>query len=524
LTRHGAGRGIHVPGTGLPTDPAWTELRSGERNMGQTEDILERSVRRCRERHIIIPTFEQMCYPDRIPAGIRDRLSSVGLWDNHPLNLFRICWKNEPVLSGGAFGDVNVLEVPKALTGIEARILVLLAKYFPTGSHKVGPAFGSLVEKLVQGRFDPTRQKALWPSTGNFCRGGAYVASLMSCPSIAVLPEEMSQERFQWLRGLGTEIQSTPGSESNVKEVFDRTEELKRERSDEVVVLNQFSEFGNSLWHYACTGRAIEEVAAKLLSPEERFAALFLTQGSAGTLASGDYLSERFPRIKLCAGEALQCPTMLYNGYGTHRIEGIGDKHVPWIFNVRSIDVAAALDDDHCLRAMRLFNEPAGQSVLRKLKVPEEAIRRLPDLGISGIANLLGCIKIARYFEMGEGDVLITLATDSMDLYLSRLEELRRLSGPYSETQAHMDFERAVAGQSIDFVKELGYWDRKRIHNLKYFTWVEQRGMEDGELTRQWMDETYWKDKYQALEILDEQINEFNRRTGLLSGTDISRL
>lgn len=484
--------------------------------MGYSEEVFRRAIQRCRERNIIIPSFEQMSNPDKIPARMKKKLLSVGLSDLHPANLFRISWKNDPVPSGGGFGDVNVLEVPGELTGLKARILVLLGKYFPTGSHKVGAAFGPLVEKLIQGKFDPIRQKALWPSTGNYCRGGAYVASLLACPSIAVLPEDMSKERFDWLEGMGVEIQATPGSESNVKEVFDRAEQLKRERQNEIVVLNQFSDFGNSVWHYVCTGRAIEEVIRKEMSSGYRFAALFLTQGSAGTLASGDYLRSRFPHVKICAGEALQCPTLLYNGYGAHRIEGIGDKHVPWILNVRNLDAAAAVDDEHCLRTMRLFNEAEGHSALRDAGVPEKAVRQLPDLGISGIANLLGSIKIAKYFEMGEKDILITTATDSMDLYRSRLEEQR--PRPYTKTQAHIDFEGSIRSQSIDFVEELGYWDKKRIHNLKYFTWVEQRGLDERELTRQWEDDTYWREKYQSHMAWDQLINDFNHRTGLVTG------
>ena len=488
--------------------------------MGYSEEALSRSVQRCRERNIVIPTFEQMSHPENIPERIKTNLSSVGLWDVHPANLFRISWKNETIPTGGAFGDVNVFEAPKELTGVKARILVLLGKYFPTGSHKVGATFGPLVEKLIQGKFDPTRHKALWPSTGNYCRGGTYVASLLACPSIAVLPEEMSRERFAWLEDMGAEIQATPGSESNVREVFDRTEQMKKERPNEVVVLNQFSDFGNSVWHYVCTGRAIEEVVRKELEAGYRFAALFLTQGSAGTLASGDYLRNRFPQVKICAGEALQCPTLLYNGFGSHRIEGIGDKHVPWILNVRNLDVAAAVDDNHCMQAMRLFNEPEGHRVLKDAGLPEKTVRRLPDLGISGIANILGSIKVAKYFEMGERDILITIATDSMDLYQSRLEEQRQMYGPYTNTQAHVDFERAIRSQSIDFVKELDYWEKKRIHNLKYFTWVEQRGMDERELTRQWDDEEYWIKKHRSHKAWDRLINDFNSRTGLMNGTN----
>jgi cysteine synthase len=483
--------------------------------MRAAEKILENTIRRCRERNIIIPTYAQMADPERIPAQIREELNSVGLWDLHPRNLFRITWKNEPVPSGGGFGDVNYLEIPQEISGVRARILVLIGKYFPTGSHKVGATFGPLVERLISGRFDPTRQKALWPSTGNYCRGGAFDSALLACPAIAVLPEQMSSERFEWLKEIGAEVFTTPGSESNVKEVYDKTDQLKRERPEEIVVLNQFEEFGNAVWHYACTGPALEEVYHEERTGPQRFAGLFLTQGSAGTLGSADYLREKFPRLKICAGEAWQCPTLLYNGYGEHRIEGIGDKHVPWIHNLRNMDLVAAIDDEKCLRLMRLFNEIKGQELLHSLGVPEETVNRLETLGLSGIANLIGTIKAAKYFEMGSEDILFTVATDSMELYRSRLHEQRKLKGAYSEYQAGCDYDSCIQAITTDHMLEPGYWGKKRMHNLKYFTWVEQRGKDVAELDRQWHDPSYWTEKYLAYLEWDKKIEEFNNRTGL---------
>ena len=314
--------------------------------MKDRQQVLENTIKRCRERNIIIPTYEQMAHPEKIPAKIKKELSQIGLWDLHSWNLFRITWKNEPVKFGGGFGEVNYIELPGELTGVDARIFMLIGKFFPTGAHKVGATFGPLVEKLITGRFDPTTQKALWPSTGNYCRGGAYDSHLLACPSIAVLPEGMSKERFEWLKEIGAEIYPTPGSESNVKEVYDKTKELKAERPDEIVVLNQFEEFGNAVWHYYVTGQAMEEVYEKERKGMQQMRALFLTQGSAGTLGSAEYLREKFPRISVGAGEAKQCPTLLYNGYGAHRIEGIGDKHVPWIHNLKNMDMVVDIDDE----------------------------------------------------------------------------------------------------------------------------------------------------------------------------------
>jgi cysteine synthase len=484
--------------------------------MPTTDQVLENTVRRCRERNIIIPTYREMRNPELIPEGIRAELAGIGLWDLDPRNLFRITWKNEPVASGGGFGGVNFIELPAALTGVSARIVMLIGKYFPTGAHKVGATFGPLVEKLVRGAFDPTTQKALWPSTGNYCRGGAYDAYLLACPSIAVLPEGMSRERFDWLEKVGSEIFATPGSESNVKEIYDKVKQLEAERGDEIVVLNQFEEFGNAVWHYACTGPAMAEVFEQVRGQGQRFAAVCLTQGSAGTLGCADYLREVFPQVKVVAAEALQCPTLLYNGHGAHRIEGIGDKHVPWIHNLRNTDVAVGIDDEACMRLMRLFNEPAGRGYLVEAGVDPELVARLDLMGISCIANLLTAVKTAKYFELTSDDVVFTVATDSMDMYASRLAEERAAHGELTAARAEALHERYLLGASIDHVLELSYWDRKRLHNLKYFTWVEQQGKSVEELDAQWHDPHYWSNRLGAWREWDERIEAFNDRTGLL--------
>ncbi len=479
------------------------------------EDQLERTAQRCRERNIIIPTFEEMKHPERIPDFIKKELQNIGLWDVHPRNLFRITWKNEPVPFGGGFNGVNYMEIPRELTGVRARILALVGKWFPTGAHKVGATFGCLVPRLITGQFDPTRHKAVWPSTGNFCRGGAYVAALLACESIAILPEGMSRERFEWLSRLAGEVIATPGSESNVKEIFDKCWELRKTRTD-VVIFNQFEEFGNHLWHYEVTGSAMEEVLQQEMGPEDEFAGVVLASGSAGTLGCGDYLKERYPTSKIAVGEALQCPTLLLNGYGAHRIEGIGDKHVPWIHNVRNTDVVIGIDDEITIRLLRLFNEPEGRTLLKAEGVPAEVVDQLDLLGISSVGNLVAAIKFAKYFELTEHDVIFTVFTDSMELYGSRIQELREERGPYTRSQAHRDWD-LLQGISTDWVQELGYYDRKRIHNLKYFTWVEQQGKSVEELNAQWYDwKRYWGEIHRLAPKIDERIREFNRRVGLL--------
>ena len=475
------------------------------------EDRLERAASRAKERGIIIPTFAQMKDPSTIPDEIREKLSLADLWEVDPVNLFRINWHNEPVDSGGDFGGVNYIELPTSLTGVEARILALVGMWFPTGAHKVGAAFGCLVPPLVTGQFDPTSQKAVWPSTGNYCRGGAYDSALLGTQSVAILPEGMSKERFDWLANIAGEVIKTPGSESNVKEIFDKTWEL-RASGEDLMIFNQFEEFGNYLWHYEITGNAMLEVLEQELKPGDEYRGLVLTTGSAGTIGSGDFLKQQFPGSKIAAGEASQCPTLLENGFGAHRIEGIGDKHVPWIHNVKNTDLVIDLDDDVIVQLARLFNEPAGLRYLSSQGVPNETMQKLNLLGFSGIANLSMAIKFAKYYELGSSDVVITVLTDSMDLYLSRLGEMRREQGEYTDLDAAGDFARYLQGLTTDNMLELRYTDRRRIHNLKYFTWVEQQGKTYEEITAQWYDAEYWTDTQGQVEEIDKHIEEFNAR------------
>jgi cysteine synthase A len=478
-------------------------------------DRLERSIRRARERNIIVPTFAQMKNPDLVPEKVKSDLKGIGLWDVAPRNLFRITWKNQPVTSGGNFGGVNYIEFPSSLTGTQARVIALVGKWFPTGAHKVGAAFGCLAPRLVTGQFDPTTQKAVWPSTGNYCRGGAYDSALLACESIAILPEGMSKERFEWLSKIASEVIATPGSESNVKEIFDKCKELRNSGQD-LMIFNQFEEFGNYLWHYEITGHAMEEVLTQVLGPHDTYRGVALTTGSAGTIACGDYLKQVFPTSKIIASEALQCPTLLENGFGSHRIEGIGDKHVPWIHNIKNTDLVVAIDDNAVVDIMRLFNEPAGKSYLVRKGVPHEVVAQLELLGFSGIANMLSAIKFARYYELGSNDVVLTILTDSMQLYGSRIREYREQSGDFSETDAAETYAHYLHGVDTDALLELTYASRKRIHNLKYYTWVEQQGKTYEEINAQWYDPNYWTDIQSQVPEIDALINDFNERAGLV--------
>ncbi len=476
-------------------------------------EFLEKTLKRCKENEIVLPTFEQLKHPHNIPQKIQDDLKHIGIQEVHPLNLFRINWNNNP--NNGSIDGINFLEIPKEITGIKARVIGLVGKHFPTGAHKVGATYGCLAPYLVTGKFNPDYHKAVWPSTGNYCRGGAFNSALLSVHSVAILPEEMSKERFEWLKEIGSEVHATYGCESNVKEIYDKCHELEAE-SDEYIIFNQFDQFGNAIWHFEITGNTINELFNQVKEKDQRLAGYVSATGSAGTIAAGDFLKKLHPYAKVLASEALQCPTLLMNGFGGHRIEGIGDKHVPWIHNVKNTDAVCAIDDEDPLRILRLFNEEKGQFFLEQLGIEKEVIKRLPELGISCISNLLSAIKLAKYYEYNENDIIFTIFTDSSDLYKSRLAEMNESFGEYSETQAAIDFNALLKKQSIDYFKELNYYDKKAIHNLKYFTWVEQQGKDVDELNAQWYDENYWDERFSVVPKWDKLIEQFNEKVSLL--------
>lgn len=477
-------------------------------NFKLNEQVLLKTAKRCKELGIIIPTIAQQKNPDTISQQLKDKLKNIGLWDINPINLFRITWKND--INSGLFGNVNYIEIPKALTNTRARIFGIVGKYFPTGAHKVGAAFGCLVPRLVTGEFDPTTQKAVWPSTGNYCRGGAFDCALLGTTPVAILPEEMSQERFDWLKEIGAEVIATPGCESNVKEIYDECWNIKKNRPD-CVIFNQFEEFGNSMWHYEVTGNAIEQVFNQVKNDKSRLSVYVSATGSAGTLGAGEYLKKMYPRVKIVASEALQCPTLLRNGFGAHRIEGIGDKHIPWVHNVKNTDVVTAIDDEQTMQILRLINEPEGRNVLREEGLTEEDIKNLELYGISGICNIVSAIKTAKYYELDENDCIFTPLTDSVELYGSRVKEMREAHGELNKYGAGRIYERYLRGIETDNMKELTYPERKALHNLKYFTWVEQQGKTVEELNALWSDE-FWEKEFQKADEWDQLIENFNQK------------
>jgi cysteine synthase A len=479
------------------------------------QEVLAKNVAYCREKKISLPTFAMMKDPGKIPAAIKDQLKTIGLWDLHSANLYRISWNNEQKDSGGLFGGANHFVLPPELTGCRANIIMMSGRWFPTGAHKVGATFGCLAPGLVTGQFDPQKTKAVWPSTGNYCRGGAYISALLASNAIAILPEEMSKERFEWLNKIAGQVIATPGCESNVKEIFDKCWEL-RNSGEDLRIFNQFDELGNPLWHYTVTGSAIEQVLNQYLTGDKKFAGYISSSGSGGTLAAGSYLKKQFPGSKIAAAEALQCPTLLQNGFGGHRIEGIGDKHVPWVHDCKETDFVVAVDDEVPMRLLRLFNEGVGRDALVASGVDADLVSKLDLLGISGIGNMIAAIKFAKYNELTEDDYVVSIATDSMQLYGSRLEELTEERGNYTESDTQRDLQ-LLSSVGLDNMKELNYYDKKSIHNLKYYTWIEQQAKDVDELNAQWYDhDNYWNNTFNQVDKIDELITDFNNKVGLL--------
>jgi cysteine synthase len=481
--------------------------------------VLERTVQRFREARILLPTFGELADPTTIPAAVRDALAGVDPDAAHPLNLFRVHWWNDASRRGMA-GVPGHLVFGRELTGVEAPIIVALGERFPMiRAHKVLAAYACLAPRLVTGGFDPTRQRAIWPSTGNYCRGGVAISRIMGCRGVAVLPERMSAERYRWLERWVAEpgdIVRTPGSESNVKEIYDACAALERDPAN--VILNQFREFGNHLAHRLCTGTALERLFEHVRMTRARLslAAFVSASGSAGTLGAGDHLKERYG-ARIVAAEALECPTLLENGFGEHNIQGIGDKHVPFIHNVMNTDLVVAISDRATDELGVMFaSGPGRDHLLRARGVPEDQVAGLASLGLSSICNLLAAVKVAKRLDLGPDQAVVTVATDGAELYAS--ERARAIARDHATgfdaAAAGRAFECHVLGADTDHLLVLADQDRRRIFNLGYFTWVEQRGVSLEAFTAR-RSQGFWTGLRDALPVWDGMIREFNRRTGV---------
>lgn len=456
------------------------------------------------------PLFEEMLHPSKIEPGVRARALKAKVENPlDPINLFNITWRD-------ANDEIYHVVLPKELTGVDANIVVLYAKEYPSGSHKVGAAYSVLLEKVLFGEVDPAVHTLVWPSTGNYGIGGAWVGGRMGCNSIVVLPEGMSRERFEKIERYGARVIATPGTESNVKEIYDETHRLAQDANTRI--LNQFEQMGNYRYHYHVTGNTIVELMAQLQAQgvgNGKAAAFVWAMGSGGTNAAADRLKQVYPDCKHVSLEPIQCPTLYNNGYGSHEIQGIGDKHVTWIHNVWNVDALMCIDDMSCVRGLQLLTEPVGRETLvRRYGADEALVEKLGAMfGISGICHILGAIKTAKHYGFGKDDVIVTAATDGFDRYPSEMDKLRSREGALDEARAVGRVEGIFHGQKTDWVQDGTRFNRERWHNLKYYTWVEQQGKTVRELDAQ-RDPAWWEAHQKRVAEIDAKLAEWRRSVG----------
>lgn len=447
------------------------------------------------------PTFEEMLHPGTIAPATRSVATEALVSDPlDPINLYNISWRD-------VGNRVRHMVLPPELTGVDARIVVLYSVDFPTGSHKVGAAYAVAVEMETAGEVDPERHTLVWPSTGNYGIGGAWVGSRMGFDSLVVMPEGMSRERFEQIEGYGGRIIKTPGSESNVREIYEEVRQLKED--PQVRVMNQFEMMGNYRFHYYVTGNTLVELAAELAAAGNgngKIAAFCSAMGSAGTIAAGDRIKQEWADAKIVGLEPIQCSTLYNNGYGSHEIQGIGDKHVTWIHHVTNMDAIMCIDDTECLKGLQLLTDQVGLKVLEEnFGIDRQTVGSLAAIfGISGVCNVLGAIKTARHYRLGGADTIVTICTDSIDRYGSVMAEMSARFGTMDKAEAieRIDIFR---GQGTQWIKDGTPEQRHQWHNLKYYTWVEQQGRTLDELEAQ-LDEDWWVSEQARIPEIDRRI------------------
>src|SRR6056297_4173646 len=461
------------------------------------------------KKKILGPTFDEMLHPEKIDKSIREKALKAMIEDPlDPINLFNITWKNNE-------NKIRYFVMPKEITGVDANIVILYGKDFPTESHKVGATYSILMEKVIRNEIDPFYNTLIWPSTGNYGIGGAWVGCRMGFDSIVLLPEMMSKERFDLIKEYGGKVIPTPGCESNVKEIYDKSKELKAENPEKVRILNQFEEFGNYRFHYYVTGNTLLELNSELRSKgigTGKISAVVSSMGSSGTIACGDRIKEEQPRSLIVGSEPIQCPTLISNGDGGHDIQGIGDKHVTWIHNVMNMDAMVAVDDIESKKGLQLLTDEVGKQYLLEAGVKRDDVEKMSEIfGISGICNILSSIKAAKYYDMTEKDTLFTIATDNIDRYKSVMADLDQQYGKMDDCEAKLRHEMIFRGVKTDWVQEGTYATRKRWHNLKYYTWVEQQNKTVEELNYA-MTEDFWQEQRDMIPETDQLIREYRKK------------
>ena len=476
------------------------------------ESIINKTSEYFKKNGVVLPTISELCEPHSINEEIKNKLKSVNKNEINPLNLFRVHWYNN--LNHSGFSKVpEHIVLPSEFTGVEAKIIINIGRLFPLiTAHKVLAAYGCLLPRILNGTFDYENHKAVWPSTGNYCRGGVAISRILGFKSVAILPEGMSRERFNWLEKWvedKNDIIKTAGTESNVKEIYDACNQLQKDSKNDII--NQFDEYYNYAIHRAVTGPSFEKSFLEVKGDSNLKPRFYVSaSGSSGTLAAGDYLKDRL-NTKIAVVEAKECPTLLYNGYGEHNIQGIGDKHVPLIHNVMNTDFVVGVSDQATNNLNMIFNTDEGQKFLISKKGFDiKFINRLPEFGFSAIANILASIKLAKYMKLGPDDAIITVATDGADLYFSELEKTKKeFQGIYDEIACSEIYGQYLNGIAIDDTLELNQKDKERIFNLGYYTWVEQQGVDINDFEKR-RNQDFWNNHYDHMLSLDNQIKEFN--------------
>jgi len=474
--------------------------------------VISKTSEYFKKKGIILPKISELTEPNTISEDIQNKLKTIDKNEINSLNLFRVHWYNNR--DHTAFSkSPEYIVLPSEFTGVEAKIIVNLGRLFPLiTAHKVLAAYACLLPRLLNGEFDYSKHKAVWPSTGNYCRGGVAISRILGLKSVAILPEGMSRERFEWLEKWvedPKDIIKTKGTESNVKEIYDACKELEKNTDNDII--NQFSEYSNYAIHRAVTGPSFEKSFLEVKKDSNLQARFYVSaSGSSGTLAAGDYLKDHL-NTKIAVVEATECPTLLYSGYGEHNIQGIGDKHVPLIHNVMNSDFVVGVSDQATNNLNLIFNTDIGQNYLKSKKgLKDVFVERLPEFGFSSIANIIASIKLAKYMNLGPEDAIITVATDGADLYLTELEKTKKeFHGIYDEISCAEIYGQFLKGVTTDHTLELNQKEKERIFNLGYYTWVEQQGIDLNDFEKR-RDQQFWLDHYNHILSLDDRIEEFN--------------
>jgi cysteine synthase len=440
------------------------------------------------------PNYDEMLDPGLVDPEIRARALRA-LKDNEldPINLFNITWKDH-------HNRVRNVVLPPALTGIDANVVVLLGCGFPSGSHKVGAAYSTLIEGLVDGEIIPGQHTILGPSTGNFGIGTAYISKLLGFRAVVIMPDNMSKERYERIRKYGGELDLTPGSESDVILTLKRTHQLMKNPKNKA--LAQFELFPNYRFHRHVTGcSAIEAVKGV---GNGRIAGFTSAPGSAGTIAAGDQIKSVFPEAKIAALEPYECSTLANGGRGQHRIEGIGDKMCTLIHNVLTTDFVILIKDEETIRGLKIFRD--GAESLVRLGVARDFALGLRDcFGPSGICNVLGAIKLAKYLRLGPGDNVVTVATDGFDRYQSVLDEMNQRYleiAPFVLDRWANDIFLNVADDHVyDFRRAC---DKERLFKQKESDWPKF-GYSKGFLDCM-REQAFWNDQYAKVELYNQKI------------------